>query len=93
MALRGYPFRMPDEIDPQAVEWPYRQIADVLAAEIRAGRWAPGGQLDSEKILCARFGVARKTLRRAYESLRQEGLIFTVPHRGTFVSDPLPAKK
>ncbi|MFF2039349.1 winged helix-turn-helix domain-containing protein [Kitasatospora sp. NPDC058170] len=83
---------MPDEIDPQAVEWPYRQIADLLAAEIRAGRWTPGRPIDSEKIMCARFGVARMTLRRAYESLRADGLIFTVPHRGTFVSDPLPDK-
>ncbi|MEV7024420.1 winged helix-turn-helix domain-containing protein [Kitasatospora sp. NPDC093558] len=81
---------MPDEIDHHAPEWPYRQIVTTLKTEIQAGRWQPGGQLDTEKALCERFGVARKTLRRALGSLREEGWIFTVPHRGTFVANPLP---
>ena len=31
------------------------------------------------------FGVARETARRAVAALRARGLVFTVPHRGTFV--------
>ncbi|MFG2906214.1 GntR family transcriptional regulator [Kitasatospora sp. NPDC048286] len=79
------------EIDPDAPEWPYRQIATTLRTEIRAGLWEPGKRLSTEKALCERFGVARETLRRALDCLREDGLIFTIPHRGTYVVDPLPA--
>jgi len=33
------------------------------------------------------FGVARDTARRAIAVLRDEGLVRTVPHRGTYVVD------
>ncbi|MEV7213240.1 winged helix-turn-helix domain-containing protein [Kitasatospora cineracea] len=75
-------------INPSAPGWPYEQVATVLAKEIRAGKWAPGSLFATERDLSARFGVARKTVRSALESLRSDGLIYTIPRRGTFVSTP-----
>lgn len=33
-------------------------------------------------------GVGRNTVRRAIETLRDEGLVYTAPPLGTFVEDP-----
>ncbi|MFI1521043.1 GntR family transcriptional regulator [Kitasatospora cineracea] len=79
-------------INPSAPEWPYEQVAALLAEEIRAGKWTAGSLFATERDLSVRFGVARKTVRAALESLRADGLIYTIPRRGTFVEEP-PASK
>jgi GntR family transcriptional regulator len=79
---------MASEIDPRAPEPPYRQIAAVLRQEIQHGVLTPGSPLPSEKELTERFGVARNTARNAIGVLREAGLVFTVPSRGTYVRDP-----
>ncbi|MEW1549328.1 GntR family transcriptional regulator [Streptomyces tsukubensis] len=76
------------EIDPRAPEPPYRQIAADLTAEIARGDLAPGSPLPSEKELTERYGVARNTARSALGVLREAGLVYTVPGRGTYVTDP-----
>lgn len=63
----------------------YAQIADVLADEIRRGRWAPGQQLPSEKQLQQEYGVSRGTARSAVAELVERELVITIPQRGTYV--------
>lgn len=79
------------EIDPRAPEPPYRQIAADLVAEIKRGELVPGRPLPSEKELVERYGVARNTARSALAVLREQGLVYTVPGRGTYVADPSEA--
>ncbi len=75
------------EINPRAAEPPYRQIAAWLRARIAAGEFRPGEDpLPSEKDLVDLFGVARDTARRAVQVLREEGLVVTIPQRGTYVT-------
>lgn len=38
------------------------------------------------KQLQQEYGVGRDTVLRAIDILREEGLVFTVPRRGTYVS-------
>jgi GntR family transcriptional regulator len=77
------------EINPRAAAPPYRQIAAWLRARIEAGEFRPGEDpLPSEKDLVDLFGVARDTARRAVETLRDEGLVVTIPQRGTYVAPP-----
>ncbi|MYW77480.1 GntR family transcriptional regulator [Streptomyces sp. SID8369] len=76
------------EIDPRAPEPPYRQIAADLIADIERGELVPGSPLPSEKELTERYGVARNTARSALAVLRERGLVFTVPGRGTYVAEP-----
>lgn len=65
---------------------PYRQIAAWLRGRIEAGDFRPGGDpLPSEKDLQEFFEVSRDTARRAVAVLREEGLVVTVPQRGTYV--------
>ncbi|WP_030218191.1 GntR family transcriptional regulator [Streptomyces bikiniensis] len=76
------------EIDHRAPEPPYRQIAADLATEIERGDLPPGRPLPSEKALTELYGVARETARRALSVLREQGLIYTVTGRGSYVTEP-----
>ena len=74
------------EISPRGALPPSRQIAAWLRARIEAGEFRPGEDpLPSEKDLVDLFGVARDTARRAIAVLRDEGLVETIPQRGTYV--------
>jgi DNA-binding GntR family transcriptional regulator len=65
----------------------YRQIAEVIAARIERGELRPNRPIPSEKQLVGEFGVTRNTVRHAVAVLRERGLVFTVPQRGTFVAE------
>lgn len=56
---------------------PYQEIASYLRDKILSGEFAPGGELPSENMLVDQFGHTRKTISRAIEQLRSEGLIVT----------------
>ena len=75
----------PPKINPRGQEPPYRQIAAWLRARIEAGEFPPDIPLPSEKDLVEIFEVSRDTARRAVAVLRDEGLVVTVPQRGTYV--------
>jgi GntR family transcriptional regulator len=82
------PFLIMDmpEINRRGAVPPHRQIAAWLRTRIEAGEFRPGEDpLPSEKDLVDLFGVARDTARRAVQVLRDEGLVETIPHRGTYV--------
>ncbi|MBW1599728.1 GntR family transcriptional regulator [Streptomyces sp. JJ38] len=74
----------PQKHDPRP---PYQQAADAIRREIQTGRLKPGQQLPSHRELQERFGVANMTARSALRVLRDEGLIYTVQGRGSFVAD------
>lgn len=65
----------------------WRQIGELLAADIRKKLYAPGEQLPSEPELAARYAVNRHTIRRAMAELEQEGLVRIEQGRGTFVQE------
>jgi DNA-binding GntR family transcriptional regulator len=70
-------------IDPQSSEHPYMQVAAQLKEQIERGNIT--GQLPSITDLTAQTGLAVGTVRRAIDILVKEGLVQTVPGRGTFV--------
>ncbi|MEU8891174.1 winged helix-turn-helix domain-containing protein [Streptomyces sp. NPDC048442] len=75
------------EIDHEAPTPVYRQIAALIIADIERGSLVVNRKIPSESALVQRFGVARETARSAVRFLRDEGWVFTVPQRGTYVSD------
>jgi DNA-binding GntR family transcriptional regulator len=75
-----------DRIDPIAPVPPYRQIADILRQRIEGGKYPPDTRIPTESELVEEFEVARTTARRAVSVLRDEGLIYTVPNRGSYVT-------
>jgi GntR family transcriptional regulator len=63
----------------------YVQLSSLLRDRIVSGELGHLDPLPSEDRLKDEFGISRDTVRRAVEVLRKEGLVFTVPHRGTYV--------
>jgi len=72
-------------VDHGLPEPAYRQLAAIVGAQIAGGQWRTG-PLPSVKQLQQEHNVGRDTVLRALELLRAEGLVFTVPRRGTYVS-------
>lgn len=70
------------DMDPRPAS---QQIADALREEIASGALEPGDKLQSIRNLAKRFRVAPMTAQGAVEILRNEGLVYTSPGRGTFV--------
>jgi len=66
--------------------FPYRQVADQLRAAIDAGEYGPGRKIPSLQALVRETGLAVETVRRAVRVLVDEGVVYTVQGRGTFVS-------
>jgi DNA-binding GntR family transcriptional regulator len=56
----------------------------MLRDEIVSGRLRPGDKINEVHVSAA-MGVSRGTLREAMRVLEQEGLVRSVPHRGTYV--------
>jgi DNA-binding FadR family transcriptional regulator len=64
----------------------YEQVADRIAADIRAGRLAPGERLPSERDLARRLEVGRASVREAIAALQVAGMIETRAGSGSFVA-------
>ena len=77
-----------DKIDPTGPVAPYRQLAAILRERIESGRYRHGERIPTESELIEEFELARSTVRRAVNELREQRLVHTVPQRGTYVGPP-----
>ena len=66
----------------------YAAIYTALRKRIFNGDLSPGDLLPSESQLCAEYNVSRETVRRGLKELDSEGLIYSRPKVGYFVSAP-----
>lgn len=66
----------------------YEQVKDQLLDQIQQGKYPALSQLPSEYDLSDIFSVSRITIRQALNKLVQEGIVFKVHGKGTFVSKP-----
>lgn len=76
---------MPKKAEAVAV---YAVIYKNLRSRIFGGELRPGDMLPSENQLCAEYSASRETVRKGLKQLEQEGLIFSRPKIGYFVSIP-----
>jgi GntR family transcriptional regulator len=74
-------------ISPAAGGTLYQQIVDRLKREVGAGRLEPGTALPSFRQLAEDLLVSVITVKRAYEELEREGIIYRRQGLGTFVAD------
>ncbi|TMR09311.1 GntR family transcriptional regulator [Nonomuraea turkmeniaca] len=65
---------------------PYERIAADIAQRIKAGELRPDYPIPSETTLRQQYHVAKGTVRRAVALLREQGWVFTVEKRGSYVS-------
>lgn len=66
----------------------YRAIVDAIAADLAAGRLAPGTRMPTHRDLAWRLKVTVGTVARAYAEAERQGLLSGEVGRGTFVRDP-----
>jgi DNA-binding GntR family transcriptional regulator len=76
------------KVDPNSWTPLYRQVADLLRAQINEGVLRPGDKLKNEDALADEFGTGKATIRQALRLLRTEGLIDTENRRGSTVRKP-----
>ncbi|MGI9612805.1 MAG: GntR family transcriptional regulator [Acidimicrobiales bacterium] len=72
-------------LDPDDPRPPYRQVANHLRAAILTGEFEPGDQLPTGGQLAEMYGVARMTIQKAIQILREEDLIVSRQGSGVFV--------
>ena len=73
-------------IAPIRLRQRYEQVADRIAADITAGRLAPGDRLPSERDLARRLEVGRASVREAIAALQVAGMVETRAGSGSFVA-------
>ena len=75
-------------IEPLSPTPLYAQIREILRSRVLDGSYQPHQQMPSESEMMAAFNVSRITVRQALGDLQNEGLIFRIHGKGTFVSKP-----
>ena len=71
-------------------KYKYQNLKDYLIAKIRSGGLAGSGRLDSEPQLCERFSLSRNTKRQAIQELENEGYVYRIHGKGTFIRNATP---
>jgi len=74
-------------ISPAAEGTLYEQIVERLKREVSEGRLKPGTSLPSFRQLAEDLLVSVITVKRAYEELEREGIIYRRQGLGTFVAE------
>jgi len=82
----------PDEVadlrrgDPRAL---HEQLSARLRAEFLSS-YPPGHQIPTEEAICQTYSLSRVTVRRAIQTLVDQGLLIRRQGKGTFLAQPRP---
>lgn len=63
----------------------YQQLVDTICTAVKKGELASGQQLPTVQEMTQKLGIARGTIKRAYDELERAGFVEKVQGRGTFV--------
>src|SRR5687768_2824071 len=66
------------------------RLREILRQSIATAGLRPGDQISSEPELVRRYKVSRSTVREAITALVQDGLVYRVHGKGTFIADEKP---
>lgn len=66
----------------------YAQLEEILREAIFTGQWISNEIIPSEYELSKTYGLSRMTVRSVLNTLTQEGLLYRVQGKGTFVAEP-----
>ena len=61
------------------------RIAEELRKRVEAGEWTSAKRLPTERDFATEYGVARNTVRRAFDQLEADGLLKRRVGRGTYL--------
>lgn len=63
----------------------YQQLVDRVRSAVKMGELVPGQKLPTVQELADRLGVAKGTVKRAYDELEHNGVLEKIQGRGTFI--------
>jgi len=64
----------------------YAQLGDILRERISSGEWKVDQMIPSENDLARMYGISRVTVRSVVNELANDGLLYRVQGKGTFVA-------
>lgn len=67
----------------------YQQLKEIIEGEIETGKWEPNEKIPSENELGAQYNLSRMTVRGVISELVNEGKLYRVQGKGTFVADKI----
>jgi GntR family transcriptional regulator len=70
-----------------------RALHEQLSARLRSeflSAYPPGHQIPTEEAICQTYGLSRVTVRRAIQTLVDQGLLIRRQGKGTFLAQPRP---
>ncbi len=73
------------QINPELDIPIYQQLVDAIRAAVKKGALVPNQQLPTVQELSNKLGLARGTIKRAYDELERAGIVDKAQGRGTFV--------
>lgn len=77
-----------DQIDKTVPIPLYFQLKSLILSEIKSGHYSSGSAIPTEKEISDAFQISRTTVRQAITELVQEGWLYRVKSKGTFVAQP-----
>lgn len=63
----------------------YQQLYNYISSAVRSGELSENERLPSKKQLAARLGISANTVEAAYQTLCQEGYLYSKPRSGYYV--------
>ncbi len=78
-------------IDAMSRQPVYSQIIDQIEQMVLTGLIRPGEQLPSVRSLSLELSLNPNTVQKAYAELDSQGILYTIPGRGCYISENAPA--
>ena len=76
-------------VNPKSKQPLYEQLVEQLRRQLILGGMVAGAAMPSVRQLATELGINPNTIQKAYRRMEEEGMIISVPGRGSFVSDDL----
>lgn len=76
-------------LNPRSKQPLYEQLVEQLRRQIVLGGMTAGTAMPSVRQLATELGINPNTIQKAYRRMEDEGMIHSIPGKGSFVSDDL----
>ena len=76
-------------VNPRSKQPLYEQLVEQLRRQIVLGGMKAGAAMPSVRQLATELGINPNTIQKAYRRMEEEGMILSIPGKGSFVSEDL----
>ena len=76
-------------VNPRSKQPLYEQLVEQLRRQIVLGGMKAGAAMPSVRQLATELGINPNTIQKSYRRMEEEGMILSIPGKGSFVSDDL----